>query len=88
MPRQVNFSRQRLPCSIYAQSKGISYDVPSGRRDGRVSLSSDTFTNLPAPSSSLDQLTREFAKKGLTEEDLVTLSGVYNSDGQPTNIDS
>ncbi|XP_054799561.1 peroxidase 5-like [Prosopis cineraria] len=58
-------------------SGGLGYDVPAGRRDGRISLASDTRTNLPPPTSSLDQLTRLFASKGLTQEEMVTLSGAH-----------
>lgn len=57
------------------QSGGIGYDVPAGRRDGRISLASDTRT-LPPPTFNVDQLTQLFAKKGLTQEEMVTLSGI------------
>ena len=60
------------------QSKGFYYDVPSGRRDGRISLASETFTNLPPPTANLAQLTENFASKGLNQEDLVTLSGAHS----------
>ncbi|KAK4571021.1 hypothetical protein RGQ29_029745 [Quercus rubra] len=56
---------------------GLGYDVPSGRRDGKISLASDTFTNLPTPSFNVDQLTQIFAKKGFTQEEMVTLSGAH-----------
>ncbi|KAJ8760780.1 hypothetical protein K2173_021818 [Erythroxylum novogranatense] len=54
---------------------GIGYDVPAGRRDGRVSLASETLTNLPPPSLNVNQLTQFFANKGFSQEEMVTLSG-------------
>ena len=60
---------------FFMQTGGIGYDVPAGRRDGKISLASDTFTNLPPPTLNVDQLTQFFAKKGFTQEEMVTLSG-------------
>lgn len=57
------------------QTRGLGYDVPAGRKDGRVSVASDTFTNLPPPTSNVNQLTQLFANKGFTQEEMVTLSG-------------
>ncbi|MED6187904.1 hypothetical protein PIB30_080994 [Stylosanthes scabra] len=56
---------------------GVGYDVPAGRRDGRISLISDTRTDLPPPTFNVNQLTQLFAKKGLTKEEMVTLSGAH-----------
>lgn len=56
------------------QTGGLIYDVPAGRRDGRISLSSET-SNLPPPTFNVDQLTQLFVKKGFTQEEMVTLSG-------------
>uniref|UniRef100_A0A1D1XTD9 Peroxidase n=1 Tax=Anthurium amnicola TaxID=1678845 RepID=A0A1D1XTD9_9ARAE len=58
-------------------SRGLGYEVPSGRRDGSISRSSETLTQLPPPSFNLAQLTQRFASKGLTQEDMVTLSGAH-----------
>ncbi|KAI8029339.1 Peroxidase 5 [Camellia lanceoleosa] len=56
---------------------GLGYDVPAGRRDGRVSLASEANTNLPSPASNVNQLTQIFGNKGLTQEEMVTLSGAH-----------
>ncbi|KAF6137645.1 hypothetical protein GIB67_030537 [Kingdonia uniflora] len=56
---------------------GIGYDVQAGRRDGSVSIASETSTNLPPPTSDFDQLTQLFANKGLTQDEMVTLSGAH-----------
>ncbi|PWA63464.1 peroxidase 5 [Artemisia annua] len=55
---------------------GLGYDVPAGRRDGRVSRIADT-SGLPPPTSNLNQLTQLFASNGLTQEEMVTLSGAH-----------
>ncbi|KAG4189348.1 hypothetical protein ERO13_A08G220700v2 [Gossypium hirsutum] len=52
---------------------GPSYDVPTGRRDGRVSNMNEV--NLPGPSLSVSQAFQSFKDKGLTMDDMVTLLG-------------
>jgi len=52
----------------------LSWQVPAGRRDGRVSRASDV-NNLPAPSDSVDEQKQKFAAKGLNTQDLVALVG-------------
>ncbi|KAF4356608.1 hypothetical protein F8388_006352 [Cannabis sativa] len=61
----------------FVRSGGLGYDVPAGRRDGKVSLASEAVTNLPGPSSNLNQLTQIFASKGFTQQEMVTLSGAH-----------
>jgi peroxidase len=48
--------------------------VPTGRRDGRVSLATDA-ANLPGFTDSIDVQKQKFAAKGLNTQDLVTLVG-------------
>ncbi|KAK9682363.1 hypothetical protein RND81_10G068400 [Saponaria officinalis] len=60
-----------------ALTKGPSYNVPSGRRDGRVSLMSDVLPNIPSPAMNVSQLTQNFANKQLSQDEMVTLSGIH-----------
>ena len=60
---------------IKFQSDGPSWSVPTGRRDGKVSLSSQV-SNLPSPLDSIAVQKQKFADKGLDDQDLVTLVGI------------
>nr|KJB19210.1 hypothetical protein B456_003G088700 [Gossypium raimondii] len=53
---------------------GPFYDVPTGRRDGRVSKMS-LAANLPDVDDSINVLKSKFKEKGLSDKDLVLLSG-------------
>ncbi|KAI4296344.1 hypothetical protein L6164_036310 [Bauhinia variegata] len=55
-------------------SGGVSWQVPTGRKDGRVSKASDAG-NLPSPFDSVDVQKNKFSDKGLNTQDLVTLVG-------------
>ncbi|XP_059648080.1 peroxidase N1-like [Cornus florida] len=55
-------------------SNGASWAVPTGRRDGLVSLASDT-NNLPGFTDSVAVQISKFAAKGLNTQDLVALVG-------------
>nr|AKN79297.1 peroxidase 4 [Betula platyphylla] len=55
-------------------ANGPTWQVPTGRKDGRVSLASDAG-NLPSFTDSIDEQKQKFAAKGLNAQDLVTLLG-------------
>lgn len=59
---------------VMVQSGGRTWEVPKGRKDGRISRASDT-RQLPAPTFNISQLQQNFAQRGLSIEDLVALSG-------------
>ncbi|XP_057866572.2 peroxidase 5 [Cryptomeria japonica] len=55
----------------------FSWQVQAGRRDGMISNISDT-KNLPPSTFNVTQLTASFNSKGLTQEDMVILSGAHS----------
>ncbi|KAG6510647.1 peroxidase 5-like [Zingiber officinale] len=55
---------------------GIQYEVPSGRRDGKISVATDADI-LPSPDSELAALTHLFVSKGLSQADMIVLSGAH-----------
>ncbi|KAF2325010.1 hypothetical protein GH714_022214 [Hevea brasiliensis] len=57
---------------------GISYAVPAGRRDGIVSNLSEVMQNLPSPFFSSEQIAQNFARKGMSVDEMVTLSGAHS----------
>ena len=60
---------------FFFQIHGPYWNVPTGRRDGKVSKAFEALTNLPPPFANITQLKLAFASKGLNVKDLVVLSG-------------
>ncbi|XP_031501807.1 peroxidase 3-like [Nymphaea colorata] len=56
---------------------GPYWKVPTGRRDGTVSLASAALANVPAPTLNFTSLKAKFANKSLDVKDLVVLSGAH-----------
>ncbi|KAL2609475.1 hypothetical protein R1flu_028048 [Riccia fluitans] len=56
---------------------GPRFQVKTGRRDGRVSLASKANSDIPSPLDGIDALTKSFANKGLSQSQMVTLSGLH-----------
>ena len=54
---------------------GPSWSVPTGRRDGTVSLKQEALDNIPAPTMNFTELLQSFQNKSLNLADLVWLSG-------------
>eukprot|EP01018_Ginkgo_biloba_P007362 Gb_00475 [translate_table: standard] len=58
-------------------SGGPRYNVELGRRDGLISKSSRVQGNLPKAGFNLNQLTSLFSSKGLSQTDMIALSGAH-----------
>ncbi|OVA06922.1 Plant peroxidase [Macleaya cordata] len=58
-------------------SGGPNVEVPTGRRDGKVSLASNVRSNIVDTSFTMDQMLELFSSKGLSLDDLVALSGAH-----------
>nr|WCO08472.1 peroxidase 6 [Litchi chinensis] len=56
---------------------GPFYKVELGRRDGRISRIASVQRRLPHPEFNLDQLNALFGSHGLTQTDMVALSGAH-----------
>jgi peroxidase len=62
---------------------GPFWRVPTGRRDGRVSLKQEALDQIPGPTMNFTDLLTSFRSKGLELPDLVWLSG--NTNKTPDN---
>ncbi|KAL6607789.1 hypothetical protein ACP70R_040852 [Stipagrostis hirtigluma subsp. patula] len=56
---------------------GLGYQVPAGRRDGRISRDTEAGDELPPSTSTAAELVTRFAAKNLTLQDMVVLSGSH-----------
>ncbi|BFI36730.1 hypothetical protein MARPO_0106s0054 [Marchantia polymorpha] len=54
---------------------GQSWSLDLGRKDGKVSISSEADAQLPSPFATYDQLVQNFSAVGFTQEEMVILSG-------------
>lgn len=64
---------------IWIQAGGPSYTVELGRRDGRISTEASVQRKLPHPEFNLDQLNAMFTSNGLTQRDMIALSGTQKN---------
>ncbi|KAF8392874.1 hypothetical protein HHK36_021113 [Tetracentron sinense] len=62
---------------VVALAGGPSYAVELGRLDGRISTKASVKNHLPHPEFNLNQLNAMFASNGLTQTDMVALSGAH-----------
>ena len=58
------------------QGGGPVVQIPTGRRDGKVSAASNVRPNIVDTSFKMDEMIKLFSSKGLSLDDLVTLSGI------------
>ncbi|OAE19918.1 hypothetical protein AXG93_1130s1720 [Marchantia polymorpha subsp. ruderalis] len=63
--------------NILQMSRGIYFPVQLGRKDGVVSIAAEADANLPSPFLNYTQLVTSFANQGLSEKDMVVLSGAH-----------
>ncbi|KAL2236888.1 peroxidase 46 [Sesamum indicum] len=56
---------------------GPNIQIPTGRRDGRISLAANVRPNIIDTSFTLDEMAKVFTAKGLSMDDIVTLSGAH-----------
>ncbi|XP_031373853.1 peroxidase 18-like isoform X3 [Punica granatum] len=56
---------------------GPAVQIPTGRRDGRISSISNVRPNIVDTGFTMDEMIRIFSSKGLSLEDLVVLSGAH-----------
>lgn len=59
----------------WLQSGGPYWDVESGRRDSFSASRNDANNDIPKPTFNVPQLVANFNNVGLTEKDVVALSG-------------
>ncbi|PWA34719.1 heme peroxidase [Artemisia annua] len=62
---------------VVALTGGPSYKVELGRRDGRISTKASVQHKLPHADFNLDKLNTMFAAHGLSQTDMIALSGAH-----------
>ncbi|GFQ05567.1 peroxidase 18 [Phtheirospermum japonicum] len=56
---------------------GPNIKIPTGRKDGKISMATNVRPNIIDTSFTLDEMANIFSAKGLSIDDLVTLSGAH-----------
>ncbi|PIA55861.1 hypothetical protein AQUCO_00700290v1 [Aquilegia coerulea] len=64
--------------SVKLTGKCRAYAVRGGRKDGLISREIEALQNLPPPSANVSTLIKSFASKGLSLQEMVTLSGGHS----------
>lgn len=77
MSKEIDLNYLLVLCPVLPQG-GPFWKVPTGRRDGTISNSSEALNDIPAPTSNFTTLQTLFANNGLDLTDLVLLSGKLN----------
>ena len=67
------------PFNCLSQTGGPYYEVLLGRRDSIMANYTAANTVLPSPTFNVSALSTKFAAVGLSEVDMVTLSGISHS---------
>uniref|UniRef100_A0A7N2LUE0 peroxidase n=1 Tax=Quercus lobata TaxID=97700 RepID=A0A7N2LUE0_QUELO len=67
---------------LSSQIKGLSWEVETGRRDGRISYITEALLNIIPPNANISTLKEDFQQRGLSVKDLIVLSGTQT----PCNI--
>ncbi|MBA0604243.1 hypothetical protein Godav_016915 [Gossypium davidsonii] len=62
---------------VFEQAGGPAFEIPTGRRDGRISDAANVRSNIVDTSFTMIEMIRLFNSKGLSLNDLVTLSGAH-----------
>ncbi|KAG2597356.1 hypothetical protein PVAP13_5KG261300 [Panicum virgatum] len=73
----IDAAKKAIEARVALAGNNLTYKVPAGRRDGRVSNATDALNNLPSPLSNAAELVGNFSRKGLTAGDMVVLSGAH-----------
>ncbi|KAM0884537.1 hypothetical protein ACQ4PT_030929 [Festuca glaucescens] len=63
--------------TYFLSNKKVYFEMPAGRYDGRISSANETLFNLPPPFVNVTVLEAMFAAKGLSLDEMVTLSGAH-----------
>ncbi|KAK4367146.1 hypothetical protein RND71_015026 [Anisodus tanguticus] len=64
----------------------LYYDVQAGRHDGRVFIDSETLANLPSPFVDARELVQIFSRKGMSADEMVTLSVAHSIEALTNGI--